>query len=59
KDVIFREDMWPRHNYKAVTNLSILSTIALNFYRVLGFLSLKTGQRWLGYNLSKLILISI
>lgn len=58
KDVIFREDMWPRHNYKAVTNLSILSTIALNFYRVLGFLSVKTGQRWLGYNLSKLILIS-
>jgi len=57
KDVIFQEDMWPRHDYKAVTNLSILSTIALNIYRLLGFRSVKAGQRWLCSSLSNLILI--
>ncbi len=57
KDVIFKEDTWPRHHYKAVTNLSILTTIALNLYRFLGFLSVKAGQRWLGSSLSNLILI--
>ncbi|HLO51219.1 MAG TPA: ISAs1 family transposase [Kamptonema sp.] len=57
KDVIFKEDSWPRADYKAVTNLSILSTISLNLYRFLGFLSVKTAQRWLGSSLSKLILI--
>lgn len=57
KDVIFQEDMWPRHDYKAVTNLSILSTIALNLYRLLGFRSVKAGQRWLCSSLSNLILI--
>ncbi|HSF74149.1 MAG TPA: ISAs1 family transposase [Microcoleus sp.] len=57
KDVIFQEDRWPRHDYKAVTNLSILSTIALNLYRLLGFFSVKAGQRWLGSSLSKLTLI--
>ena len=57
KDVIFQEDMWPRHDYKAVTNLSILSTIALNLYRLLGFRSVKAGRRWLCSSLSNLILI--
>jgi predicted transposase YbfD/YdcC len=57
KDVIFKEDTWPRTNYKAVTNLSILSTIALNLYRFLGFSSIKAAQRWLGSSLSKLIFI--
>lgn len=57
KDVIFKEDTWPRHHYKAVTNLSILTTIALNLYRFLGFLSVKAGQRWLSYSLSNLILV--
>ncbi|MBE9095429.1 ISAs1 family transposase [Tychonema sp. LEGE 07203] len=47
KDVIFQEDIWPRHDYKAVTNLSILSTISMNIYRLLGFRSVKAGQRWL------------
>ncbi|MEG4990088.1 ISAs1 family transposase [Microcoleus sp. BR0-C5] len=49
KDVFFKQDTWPRHNYTAVTNLSVLTTIALNFYRFLGFSSLKIGQRWLNY----------
>jgi hypothetical protein len=57
KDVVFKEDIWPRHNYIAVTNLSILTTIALNLYRFLGFLSLTCGQRWLNYQLEKLIIL--
>jgi predicted transposase YbfD/YdcC len=40
KDVVFKEDIWPRHNYIAVTNFSLLTTIALNLYRFLGFSSL-------------------
>lgn len=57
KDVFFKEDTWPRHDYTAVTNLSLLTTIALNFYRFLGFSSLKIGQRWLNYELEKLIIL--
>jgi predicted transposase YbfD/YdcC len=33
KDVVFKEDIWSRHNYIAVTNLSVLTTLALNLYR--------------------------
>jgi len=55
KDVFFKEDTWPRHNDTAVTNLSLLKTIALNFYRFLGFSSLRIGQKWLNYKLEKLI----
>lgn len=57
KDVVFKEDIWPRHNYIAVTNLSLLTTIALNLYRLLGFSSLTCGQRWLNYQLEKLIIL--
>jgi predicted transposase YbfD/YdcC len=57
KDVFFKEDTWPRHNDTAVTNLSLLKTIALNFYRFLGFSSLRIGQRWLNYELEKLIFL--
>lgn len=57
KDVFFQEDIWPLYNYTAVTNLSILKTIALNLYRFLGFSSLTVGFRWLNYNLEKLILV--
>ena len=57
KDVFFKEDTWPRHNDTAVTNLSLLKTIAINFYRFLGFSSLKIGQRWLNYELEKLIIL--
>ncbi|MEG4943515.1 ISAs1 family transposase [Microcoleus sp. F4-D5] len=58
KDVIFQEDSWPRHHQKAVTNISILTTIALNLYQWLGFRSVKAGQRWLGSRLDLLILIA-
>jgi len=57
KDVFFQEDSWPLYNYTAVTNFSILKTIALNIYRFLGFSSLTVGQRWLNYKLEKLILL--
>lgn len=57
KDVFFKEDTWPRHNDIAVTNLSLLKTIALNFYRFLGFSSLRIGHRWLNYELEKLIIL--
>ena len=57
KDVVFKEDIWSRHNYIAVTNLSVLTTIALNLYRFLGFSSLTSGQRWLNYQLEKLIIL--
>jgi predicted transposase YbfD/YdcC len=45
KNVVFKEDIWSRHNYIAVTNLSVLTTLALNLYRFLGFSSLTCGQR--------------
>lgn len=47
KDVIFKEDILPLTDFKAVSNLSILQTIALNLFRGLGFLSITKGQRWL------------
>lgn len=46
KDVIFQEDKSPLHQFVPVTNFSILSTIALNIFRILGFLSVTEGRRW-------------
>jgi predicted transposase YbfD/YdcC len=57
KDVVFKEDIGSRHNYIAVTNLSLLTTIALNRYRFLGLSSLTLCQRWLNYQLEKLIIL--
>jgi len=47
KDVIFQEDNSPLHQFGAATNFSILSTIAMNLFRLLGFLSITEGRRWL------------
>ena len=47
KDVIFQEDNSPLHQFESVTNFSILSTIAMNLFRLLGFLSVTEGRRWL------------
>lgn len=49
KDVIFKEDTLPITDFQAVSNLSILQTIALNLFRSLGFLSITEGQRWLNH----------
>ncbi len=54
KDVIFREDYLPFSGFQAVTNFSILQSIALNLFRLLGFLSITGGQRWLGHRWSRL-----
>lgn len=49
KDVIFHEDKSPLHEFQTVANFSILSTIAINLFRILGFLSVTEGRRWLGH----------
>lgn len=57
KDVIFQEDNLPIHHFQAVTNFSILQTIALNLFRILGFLSITEGQRWLSYRWPRLLVL--
>lgn len=57
KDVIFREDNLPIHHFQAATNFSILQTIALNLFRILGFLSITEAQRWLGNRWSRLLVL--
>jgi len=47
KDVIFQENKSPLHQFWSVTNFSILSTIAMNLFGILGFLSVTEGRRWL------------
>jgi len=51
KDVVFQEDNSPIRQFQSMTNFSVLSTIAMNLYRFLGFLSITTGQRWLSQRL--------
>lgn len=47
KDVIFLEDKSRSRQFQPATNFSILSTIAMNLFRILGFLSVTEGRRWL------------
>ena len=47
RDTIFKEDLSPICHFQAVTNLSILLTIAINLFRILGFRSITNGQTWL------------
>jgi len=47
RDAIFKEDKSPICHFQAVTNLSILLTIAINLLRILGFLSITNAQTWL------------
>ncbi|MEQ8467881.1 MAG: ISAs1 family transposase [Coleofasciculus sp. E1-EBD-02] len=47
KDAIFKEDKSPICHFQAVTNLSILLTIAINLFRILGFCSITNAQTWL------------
>lgn len=54
KDVIFKEDASPIRHFQARTNLSILQTIAINLFRLLGFVSITEGQRWLNNRWSML-----
>lgn len=57
KDVIFKEDESAIADYQAITNLSILQTIALNLFRLLGFVSITEGLRWLGNKWSSLLIL--
>jgi len=47
RDAVFKEDLSPICHFQAVTNLSILLTIAINLFRFLGFRSITNGQTWL------------
>jgi len=57
KDVIFNEDKSLISQVKPATNFSILLTVAINLFRVLGFLSITEGQRWLGARLWRLMIL--
>lgn len=57
KDVIYSEDKLKIKNYKAANNFSSLITIVLNFYRMLGFISIKEGQYWLRKNWTKIFIL--
>ena len=54
KDVIFEEDKSQISDFQAASNWSILTTIGLNLFRGLGFLSITEGQRWLAERWEKL-----
>ncbi|ELS48995.1 Putative transposase [Microcystis aeruginosa FACHB-905 = DIANCHI905] len=43
---------------QVASNWSILTTIGLNLFRGLGFLSITEGQRWLAERWEKLIVLS-
>ncbi|WP_149988891.1 ISAs1 family transposase, partial [Microcystis aeruginosa] len=58
KDVIFEEDKSQISDFQASSNWSILTTIGLNLFRGLGFLSITEGQRWLAERWEKLIVLS-
>jgi len=54
KDVIFGEDAAPFSNYNAVTNWSVIRTIAINFARMSSYDSLTKAERFLAHNINKL-----
>ncbi|ARI80020.1 hypothetical protein BH695_0739 [Microcystis aeruginosa PCC 7806SL] len=53
--------MWDKSeisDFQAASNWSILTTIGLNLFRGLGFLSITEGQMWLAERWEKLIVLS-
>jgi predicted transposase YbfD/YdcC len=58
KDVIFEEDKSQIRDFQAASNWLIITTIGLNLFRGLGFLSITEGQRWLAERWEKLIVLS-
>ncbi len=58
KDVIFEEDKSQISDFQAASNWSILTTMGLNLFRSLGFLSITERQRWLAERWEKLIVLS-
>ena len=57
KDVIFKEDKSRIKAKSAAANFSLLVTLAMNLYRVLGFFSITQGQDWLENRWDKLLII--
>lgn len=57
KDVIFKEDKSKFKIESAAANFSLLVTLAMNLYRVLGFLSITQGRDWLENRWDKLLII--
>jgi len=57
KDVVFQEDSSSLHQFQTMTNFSVLSTIAMNLYRFLGFISITDGRRWLSHRLWGLLIL--
>ena len=51
KDVIFKEDSSAIHHLEATVNFSVLRTIGINLFRLLGFFSITEARRWLGNRL--------
>ena len=54
KDVVCGEDKSPIKDFNAATNLSILTTMGLNLFRLFDFQSITKGQRWLQGGLDRL-----
>ncbi|MCG5061273.1 MAG: ISAs1 family transposase [Limnoraphis sp. WC205] len=57
KDVIFQEDKSLVFQFQPAINFSVLSTIALNLLRILGFVSVTEGRRWLSGNVWRLMIL--
>lgn len=57
KDVIFQEDHSPIFQFQPAINFSVLSTMALNLFRILGFLSITQARRWLCGNVWRLLIL--
>lgn len=57
KDVIFQEDKSPVFQFQPAINFSVLSTMALNLFRILGFVSVTEGRRWLSGNVWRLMIL--
>lgn len=57
KDVIFQEDNLRIKEFQAAANFSLLITIAMNYFRSLGFESIREGQNWLKNKWYKLVIV--
>jgi predicted transposase YbfD/YdcC len=57
KDVILGEDTWPIRQFQAATNVSVLRTMALNLWRMLGFLSVTDAYKCLGKRVERYLFL--
>jgi predicted transposase YbfD/YdcC len=57
KDVILKEDKSTIRNITVAKKLSLFTTLIINVYRSLGFISVTEGQDWLEKNWTKILFI--